>query len=88
LIVAGAARGELGDERPVRDNQSGASLAGVARVTASTPDHSRHLSDGPRIPLVDEDDAYERNIQIADLSALNAVLAVINWKKLCGFYRP
>jgi hypothetical protein len=30
---------------------------------------------------------YNRNIQIADLNALNAALAVIKWKKLFGFYR-
>ena len=32
------------------------------------------------------DDAYRQNIQIADLNALNAALAVIRWKKFCGFY--
>ena len=32
------------------------------------------------------DDEYDRNIQIADLNALNAMLAVIRWKKLFGFY--
>ncbi|CAN2525454.1 MULTISPECIES: hypothetical protein [Burkholderia] len=30
---------------------------------------------------------YASNIQVADLNALNAVLAVIKWKKLRGFYR-
>ena len=35
----------------------------------------------------DGDDEYDKNIQIADLNALNAALAVIKWKKLCGFYR-
>jgi hypothetical protein len=34
---------------------------------------------------VNED--YDRNIQIADLNALNAALAVIKWKKMFGFYR-
>ena len=29
---------------------------------------------------------YDRNIQITDLNALNAVLAVIRWKKMPGFY--
>lgn len=29
---------------------------------------------------------YDRNIQIAELNALNATLAVIRWKKFCGFY--
>ncbi len=32
------------------------------------------------------DDDYDRNIQVADLNALNSALAVIKWKKLCGFY--
>jgi hypothetical protein len=31
-------------------------------------------------------DDYDYNIQIADLNALNAALAVIKWKKLWGFY--
>ena len=31
-------------------------------------------------------DDYDSNIQVADLNALNAALAVIKWKKLCGFY--
>jgi hypothetical protein len=29
---------------------------------------------------------YKSNIQIAELNALNAVMAVIRWKKLFGFY--
>ena len=29
---------------------------------------------------------YSRNVQIADLNALNATLAVIRWKKLRGYY--
>ena len=33
-----------------------------------------------------KDDAYSNNIQIADMNALNATLAVIKWKKMCGFY--
>ena len=32
-------------------------------------------------------DEYSTNIQIADLNMLNAALAVIKWKKLCGFYQ-
>ena len=33
-----------------------------------------------------DDDAYAANIQIADMNALNAVAAVIRWKKLMGVY--
>jgi hypothetical protein len=29
---------------------------------------------------------YSRNVQVADLNALNAALAVIKWKKARGYY--
>jgi hypothetical protein len=40
------------------------------------------------VPFSDGDgqNEYALNIQIADLNALNAALAVIKWKKLFGFY--
>ena len=63
------------------------SLGGILRVTTSTPAkrdqfraHVSFAGDG-------EPNVYSSNIQVADLNALNAVLAVIKWKKLCGFYR-
>lgn len=61
-------------------------LTGLLRVTTSTSTTRAramaHLpaSDGER------DDVYSRNIQIADLNALNASLAVIRWKKLFGVH--
>ena len=62
------------------------SLLGQLRVTAST-DRSRDQVRST-LPISDRDgeDDYSRNIQIADLNALNAALAVIKWKKLLGFY--
>jgi len=62
-------------------------LAGLVRVTTSTPDQRAHHAKG-RIPFGEEDgnNEYTLNIQIADLNAFNATLAVIKWKKLCGFY--
>lgn len=67
--------------------RSGESLGGILRVTASTPEHHAHVWEHQRIPFSDEeDDEYDRNIQTADLNMLNAVLAVIKWKKLYGFY--
>jgi hypothetical protein len=47
-----------------------------------------HVHEKRRIPLGDRrpGQEYEQNIQIADLNALNASLAVIKWKKLYGFY--
>lgn len=61
-------------------------LRGVLRTTTSTPLRRRHFRN--RVPLADVggNEDYDRNIQIADLNALNAALAVIKWKKLCGFY--
>ena len=64
------------------------SLAGILRVTSSTPKQCKHVWGKNRIPFLDSDgnNEYDRNIQIADLNALNAALAVIKWKKLFGFY--
>ena len=62
-------------------------LGGIVRVTTSTPEKRDHFR--RRVSFSDDetDNEYDENIQIADLNALNAVLAVIRWKKLCGFYR-
>ena len=64
------------------------SLGGILRVTASTPDRRDHVHQG-RISFAGggKDDIYASNIQVADLNALNAVLAVVKWKKIRGFYR-
>lgn len=60
-------------------------LHGIARATCSTPGMRRHVAS--KVPFSDGSaDEYKTNIQIADLNTLNAVLAVIKWKKLCGFY--
>lgn len=61
-------------------------LGGVVRVTTSTPEKRDHVP--ARIPLADGNgqNEYAQNIQIADLNALNAALAIIKWKKLFGFY--
>ena len=64
-------------------------LQGIVRVTTSTAAKREHIRDKNRISLSDrdEDGMYSRNIQIVELNALNAVLAVIRWKKILGFYR-
>ncbi len=62
------------------------SLGGILRVTASTPDKRDHVYQG-RVPFAgNEDDLYSSNIQVADLNALNAALAVVKWKKIREFY--
>ena len=62
-------------------------LGGILRVTASSEQRRDHLRG--RVSFGDRLDGgdYHRNIQVADLNALNAALAVIKWKKLFGFYR-
>jgi hypothetical protein len=70
------------------DTNTGA-IGGVLTVTTSTPEHREHVHENNRVDLSEPgpDDLYEDNIQVADLNALNAVLAVIKWKKVLGFYR-
>lgn len=64
------------------------SLGGILRTTASTPVKREHVHQG-RVSFADggENDIYSTNIQVADLNALNAALAVVKWKKIRGFYR-
>ncbi len=62
------------------------SLRGILRVTTSTTERRQYFRQ--RVSLADagHNADYHHNIQIADLNALNAALAVIKWKKLSGFY--
>ena len=71
------------------DEQDG-SIGGILRVTLSTPDMRGHVWDNRRISFDDPDDEaneHARNIQVADLNALNACLAMIRYKRYFGFYR-
>lgn len=69
----------------VRPEDTDALLATV-QVAASTPDDRetlhRHVDFGP----VNDEDEYAANIQVAELNALNATMAVLWWKKRCGVY--
>lgn len=63
-------------------------LIGACRVTVCTDERSEHFTQ--RAHMGGEgngDDVYNSNIQVADMNCLNAALAVIKWKKLCGFYQ-
>jgi len=61
-------------------------LSALLRVTTSTPEKRDHFR--KRVSISEDGglDEYAANIQIADLNALNAALAVVKWKKLCAFY--
>ena len=60
-------------------------LSGLLRVSTSTP--GRQTAARARIPQPSAHlDDYGRNIQTADLNALNAMLAVLRWKRHLGIY--
>ena len=63
-------------------------LGGIVRIVASTPSTRERAA--PHISYSVDDSAvneYATNIQIAELNALSAALAVIRWKKLSGVYQ-
>jgi hypothetical protein len=68
------------------DKKRGA-LNGMARVTYFPPDRAAAMRDMQLAELNDSpNDMYKSNIQIGELNALNACLAVIRYKQLRGFY--
>ena len=65
-------------------SQAPAGLTGLVKVTAYKPGGVSDLPAGPA--AVADEDYYSSNIQVADLNALNALLAVIRWKRHLGYY--
>ena len=76
---------DVGMELELIDDQQ--CLIGTCRVTLSTPEKSDHFPRHVSLKESGADDLYGSNIQVADLNALNAAMAVIKWKKYCGFYQ-
>ena len=63
-------------------------LSGSMRVTHFPVGQAAAVRDRGFASIVDEpENIYRANIQIAELNALNAALAVIKYKQLRGFYR-
>ncbi|MDX3803061.1 ThiF family adenylyltransferase [Streptomyces sp. AK04-3B] len=60
-------------------------LGGLLRVTTSLPGRREQARRRIPIPALERDD-YGRNIQTADLNGLNAMFAVIRWKRYVGTY--
>ncbi len=63
-------------------------LSGLMRVTMGTTAVKDEILE--KINFSEDDgreNEYSTNIQIAELNAMNAALAVIRWKKFYGFYR-
>lgn len=60
-------------------------LTGSVRTTYGYENNYNHIFERISFANNDKDD-YSTNIQISDLNALNASLAVITWKRRSGFY--
>lgn len=68
-------------------NRKSGSLNGMTRITYFSPDNGEKVRGKGLVELADApDDLYRTNIQISELNALNAALAVIRFKQLRGFY--
>jgi hypothetical protein len=61
-------------------------LIGTCRVTLSTPSKNDHFAQYVPMDEAEEDVLYRQNIQVADMNAMNAQLAVMKWKQHFGFY--
>ena len=62
-------------------------LLATVRTTIVSPDKNDHIDRRLPIGTDETDNAYTTNIQIAELNALNAMYAVIEWKKMFGVYQ-
>lgn len=65
-------------------------LGGAIRTTFCSSDEEGRQNAQKYINMQGgmSDNMYDANIQIAELNALNAALAVIRWKRHCGYYGP
>ena len=68
-------------------NRKRGPINGMLRTTYYSAEHGEEVREKDLAPLSDDpDDIYRANIQISELNALNACLAVIRFKQLRGFY--
>ncbi|MDP9332012.1 MAG: ThiF family adenylyltransferase [Actinomycetota bacterium] len=61
-------------------------LLAAVQIAASTPENREMLHGKVDFGAVDDEDPYAENIQVAELNALNATMAVLWWKKHVGLY--
>ncbi|ABF10231.1 conserved hypothetical protein [Cupriavidus metallidurans CH34] len=66
---------------------SNGTLGGILRTSLSTPDCRDIARSTISFDEPDRDGIYSSNIQVADLNAMNAVMAVMRWKRYRNFYR-
>jgi len=68
-------------------NRKQGMLDGMLRVTYYSTERAGELREKGLSPLTDNpNDEYRTNIQISELNALNACLAVLRFKQVRGFY--
>ena len=68
-------------------NRKNGKLKGLIRTSYFSTDEDQITKEKGMIPLTDNpDNVYKTNIQIGELNALNACMAVIRFKQLRGFY--
>lgn len=68
-------------------NRKQHSLAGTVRVTYYPPDKAAAMRDRKLAELVDHpEDEYRAQVQLSELNALNASIAVMRYKQVRGFY--
>ncbi|MBN8669376.1 MAG: ThiF family adenylyltransferase [Chitinophagales bacterium] len=62
-------------------------IGGMIRTTYYPTEHAAEIAEKKLAPMADyPDDVYRTNIQIAELNAINASLAVLRYKQTRGFY--
>lgn len=71
------------------NRNSGEPLTGLLRTVYYSKDRAAARQEQRLSPLVDDPkDEYRNHIQLSELNALNASLAVIKYKQFLGFYAP
>jgi hypothetical protein len=62
-------------------------ISGQIRITVSIPGRTEHIErDGLISYFVGDDAEYDTNLQVAELNSLAAILTILRYKKLFGFY--
>ncbi len=68
-------------------NRKRGPISGLLRTDYYSAKHGKKVREKELAPLTDDlDDIYRTNIQISELNALNACLAVVRFKQIRGFY--
>ncbi len=68
-------------------NRKQGALSGTIRATYYSAENAAMVRELQLAEMADDpDDIYRRNVQISELNAMNAAIAVIRYKQLQGFY--